>query len=354
MPEPVSCEHFEELAVLYALGELEPGMRAAVEEHAGACDACAARLRQEIALAEILAADSRPAAEESSDLLLSRCRKEFTGTLDQIEAASRPRAWLGVLPPRGWLASFRVSPRFHPAWSAAALAFVAALSGLAGWEGIGQAPLQHWGPALMTVSAAPPSPPAPAPPDSTTSKPAQETPVAAVPAAPAPASTPAEDLHIYSATDAAIGGSPSARSLDTGDAPRWRHMPPPRLSPGLTASEIWEAPDSGHFAELSRQMETLWWGGVRIDPAEQQKRLIRAPSPEYPEVARRAGIEGPVTLLLRINRDGSVEDSELLSGEPILGRAAAEAVQQWRYSPLRMSGRPVNILTSVTFDFQLR
>jgi protein TonB len=108
------------------------------------------------------------------------------------------------------------------------------------------------------------------------------------------------------------------------------------------------------LAELSRRMESLWWGGIRIDPAEQQQRLVHGPSPEYPEVARRAGIEGQVTLLLRINRDGSVEDSELLSGEPVLGRAAAEAVERWRYSPLRIGGRPVNILTSVTFNFQLR
>jgi hypothetical protein len=176
-------------------------VRAAVEEHARACGACAAKLQRETALAGILAAGSRPSEDQPSDLLLSRCRKEFTETLDQIESASRPRAWTALLSPREWLASFRVSPRFHPAWSAAALVFVAALSGLAGWEGIGQAPLQHWGPALMTVSAAPPPPPAPAPPEAL-SPAATVNPTAAAASAPAaPASAPApaalpEDLHL--------------------------------------------------------------------------------------------------------------------------------------------------------------
>ena len=124
------------------------------------------------------------------------------------------------------------------------------------------------------------------------------------------------------------------------------------VRPGLEAT--WDAPTSGSLAELSRRMETLWWGGVRVNPAEQQERLVVAPLPGYPEVARRAGIEGQVTLLLRIGKDGSVEDAQLLSGEPVLGRAAAEAVEQWRYSPLRIGGQPVNILTSVTLAFQLR
>jgi TonB family protein len=101
-------------------------------------------------------------------------------------------------------------------------------------------------------------------------------------------------------------------------------------------------------------MESLWRGGVRVDPADQQKRLLPSPAPEYPEAARRAGIEGQVTLEVRIGRDGSVEDMTLLSGEPVLGRAAMQAVEQWRYAPLRIGGQPVSILTSVTLAFELR
>jgi TonB family protein len=130
--------------------------------------------------------------------------------------------------------------------------------------------------------------------------------------------------------------------------------PPPEISDGVSPAGTWDIPANGRIADWTRRMESLWRGGVRADPADQQKRLLQSPAPEYPEVARRAGIEGQVTLGVRIGVDGSVEDVRLLSGEPVLGRAAMEAVEQWRYAPLRIGGRPVSILTSVTLAFELR
>jgi TonB family protein len=362
MPEPLSCGHFEDLAVLYALGELDGSARAGIEEHVRVCRECAAMLQREMALAAILAPASRPAGErEPSDLLLTRCRNKLAGTLDDTAVPSRPGAWTAEFSLREWIATFRLSPRFHPAWSVAALLVVGAVSGLAGWEGIGRAPLQLLGPAMITVSAAPPPVPA------------------AAPQAPAPrqpaAGRVAEDTHVYAATDAGMNDAFHRDMFDSNAAqdqlqrqaasvlprseaeatPRaWRHEPPLRMPAGLRSAATLDVPASGSLSELSRTMEKLWWGGIRVDPDQQQRRLLLAPLPEYPEVARRAGIEGQVTLLLRIGKNGSVEDVQLLSGEPVLGRAAAEAIEQWRYSPLRIGGQPVNILTSVTLAFQLR
>ncbi len=120
-----------------------------------------------------------------------------------------------------------------------------------------------------------------------------------------------------------------------------------------SGAEPWDAPMHGALWELSRKIENFWWGAVRVDPAEQEKRLLRAPAPEYPEAARRAGIEGQVTMLVRIGADGKVQDATLIEGEPVLGRAAAHAIEQWQYAPLRIGGRPVNVLTSVTVAFEL-
>ena len=360
MPDLVSCETFEHLSVLYALGELEAPVRAAAEEHARACPACAAVLQREIALAEMLASRARATAgQEPSDLLLANCRSRLRRTLHNEAAAGRPRAWATLFSWHDWIAAFRFSPRVHPAWSAAALLLLGAFSGLAGWQGIGRAPLQRWGPAALTVLAASaPAPVAPAlaPKDATPQPSAQ---------APLPAPLVPADPHVYSADDAGLndafpqrtfpadvaGGPTQARSFrfEDGMPPAWRDAPAPSFPP-----PVWDAPERGGLAGLSRKMESLWWGGVRIDPAGQQKRLVRGPAPEYPEVAHRAGIEGQVTLLLRVAEDGSVRETQLLSGEPVLGRAAAAAVEQWRYSPLRIGGRPVSVLTSVTFDFRLR
>jgi protein TonB len=343
MSEPVSCGNFEGLAVLYALGELEEPARAAVEQHAQVCAHCADVLRRETTLATILAPGDRPAAEqEPSDLLLARCRSQLSKALDEA-AAKRSADWRQWLRPRNWAEIFRVSARFHPAWSIAALLLVAAVSGLAGWQGLGRIPLDGFGPAVITVSAAPPPPVAPAVPK-------------AEPQTPAPSQSAADtgpsagQNRIYTATDAGMSDAP-AQSLNL-----WRNEPPPRIPAGLRSmppAAPGDAASNGGLADLSRRMERFWWGGVRVDPSEQQKRLVKGSLPEYPEVARRAGIEGQVTLLLHIGRDGSVEDTKLLSGEPILGRAASEAVEQWRYRPVRIDGQPVNVLTSVTLAFRL-
>jgi TonB family protein len=365
MLKSVQCEEFEGLAVLYAVGEMEPPVRAAIEEHARLCANCAAILRREVQLAQALAAAGPPTADpDPSDLLLARCRSDLSRTLDKV-AAEQPRGWRNWLRPGAWTS--RLSFDFHPAWSVATLALVAVLSAWAGWKGVGPAALRQYGPAIMTVSAAAPPPIAP-PPAAThqDSQPGE----AAAPAPPAAQEQPRVYADQQAVRQTGFGMAPqfadddlSLPSLpfDSGNLPHpqglsgiLRHEPPPRLSHRTRSDAAWNAYSSSRLDELSRRMEALLDGGLRVDPADQQRRLVQSPPPEYPEVARRAGIEGEVTLGLRIGPDGSVQDVTLLSGEPVLGRAAAEAVEQWRYAPLRIDGDPVNILTSVTFDFELR
>ncbi len=78
--------------------------------------------------------------------------------------------------------------------------------------------------------------------------------------------------------------------------------------------------------------------------------------PDYPELARRARIEGKVILRAIIRKDGSVSDIEVLK-EPAanLGFAAAakNAVKQWRYRPATQNGRPVDVYFTVVVNFSL-
>ena len=93
---------------------------------------------------------------------------------------------------------------------------------------------------------------------------------------------------------------------------------------------------------------------ISVAPAEQQSRLVHSVAPEYPEIARQAGVEGNVTLRVVIGKDGAVEDVAPISGEPVLTRAAMEAVERWRYSPEMVGGRPIGVVTTVTVAFRLR
>jgi len=54
-----------------------------------------------------------------------------------------------------------------------------------------------------------------------------------------------------------------------------------------------------------------------------------------------------------IAKDGSISSVKQLSGDAILGRAAADAVRQWKYKPYFLNGEPVEIQTQITVNFKL-
>jgi periplasmic protein TonB len=83
------------------------------------------------------------------------------------------------------------------------------------------------------------------------------------------------------------------------------------------------------------------------------KSLIRKVNPSYPAEARQDRIQGTVRLHVIIVRDGSVQQVELISGHPLLAKAAIEAVRQWVYRPTLLNGEPVEVDTTVDVVFSL-
>ena len=76
--------------------------------------------------------------------------------------------------------------------------------------------------------------------------------------------------------------------------------------------------------------------------------------PRFPDLARRARMEGTVILLITIQPDGSVGIIEVIrSPDQRLGfdLAAIEAVKGWRYVPARMHGRAVAVQATVMVEF---
>jgi TonB family protein len=101
------------------------------------------------------------------------------------------------------------------------------------------------------------------------------------------------------------------------------------------------------------KLEVALLGGLREDSSDLFKRLIASPHPAYPELARRARIQGVVTLQVKVKTDGSVEVMKILSGEPVLADAATEAVKRWRANPATINGTRVETISTVKFDFEL-
>lgn len=81
--------------------------------------------------------------------------------------------------------------------------------------------------------------------------------------------------------------------------------------------------------------------------------LIHRVEPTYPEIARRARIQGDVRVRAVIARDGSVQNLTVVDGNPFLAQAAMDAVSHWRYEPFLLNGQPIEVDTEVTIRFRL-
>lgn len=92
---------------------------------------------------------------------------------------------------------------------------------------------------------------------------------------------------------------------------------------------------------------------VRRGGEVQHANLVRQVKPCYPQMAVVMRVHGAVILEAIIDREGRVEGLRVLSGHPLLVKAACEAVQQWRYRPTLLNGQPVEVLTQVTVNFSL-
>jgi TonB family protein len=92
---------------------------------------------------------------------------------------------------------------------------------------------------------------------------------------------------------------------------------------------------------------------VRLKPELAESLLADRVEPEYPDAARRAHIQGAVTLETLINANGKVQQVTPVAGSPELADAAVNAVRQWRYKPFTVDGKKVPIRTQVTVTFML-
>jgi len=90
-----------------------------------------------------------------------------------------------------------------------------------------------------------------------------------------------------------------------------------------------------------------------VPPDEIDESVIRKFQPVYPALAREARIQGTVTLLAVIEKDGSIASLDALSGNPFLVEAALDAVKGWRYKPYKVGGNPTVVHSQIQVNFAL-
>jgi len=97
-----------------------------------------------------------------------------------------------------------------------------------------------------------------------------------------------------------------------------------------------------------RVSEPVRQPGGRFQPA----RLISTSPVVYPQVAKRANIQGDVVVNAVIDEQGHVAGMQVVSGPLVLRQAAVDALRQWRYEPGLLNGQPVPVQVVARIRFQ--
>lgn len=114
-----------------------------------------------------------------------------------------------------------------------------------------------------------------------------------------------------------------------------------QVIPENTRVEVPKEPDPYEFVAVEREPS--------LDMNELRRRL------EYPELARRAGIQGKVYIRVLVGTDGKpkryiVEHSD----NELLTESAVKAVMSMTFTPAIQNGQPIAVWVSIPIDFRLR
>ncbi|MDT5155963.1 MAG: periplasmic protein TonB [Acidobacteriota bacterium] len=95
-------------------------------------------------------------------------------------------------------------------------------------------------------------------------------------------------------------------------------------------------------------------GPISLPSTIISSKTIEKPAPPYPIIARTAGVQGPVAVQIVVDELGHVISAKATSGNPLLQGAAVQAAYKARFTPTLLSGQPVKVTGSITYNFVLR
>jgi protein TonB len=136
--------------------------------------------------------------------------------------------------------------------------------------------------------------------------------------------------------------------------------PPPKVIEAAPDDEVTEEVEIADTlmdldTAISSSMPSYDLGGDEGFVASSEKPRIKTRAKaEYPEMARRAQIEGTVIVKVLVGPDGLVKDAQILQGvNPILDKQALIAARKWTFYPGKQRNIPVKAWMAVPFNFRL-
>ncbi|MFA6468072.1 MAG: TonB family protein [Bacteroidota bacterium] len=91
-------------------------------------------------------------------------------------------------------------------------------------------------------------------------------------------------------------------------------------------------------------------------PVEKQPQPLPGnnPAPVYPEIARRAGVEGTVWVKIWVDKEGNPKKAQVLKSDAeLFNQPAIDAAMKWKFTPAIMNNGPVAVWVSIPFKFKL-
>jgi len=89
-------------------------------------------------------------------------------------------------------------------------------------------------------------------------------------------------------------------------------------------------------------------------PVEKQPIPVKQVKPEYPDLARRAGIEGTVWVKILVDKEGKAKKAVVMKSDAdVFNEPAVKAALQWVFTPAMMNNGPVAVWAAVPFRFNL-
>jgi TonB family protein len=77
------------------------------------------------------------------------------------------------------------------------------------------------------------------------------------------------------------------------------------------------------------------------------RKILKKVAAQYPSILKQRGIGGVVKLRVFVNPNGTVRDSTVVGGNPILANCAQKAVKQWLFAP---DNSESEVEVSIVFD----
>ena len=197
-------------------------------------------------------------------------------------------------------------------------------------------------------------------------QPIANTEAASVVSEPAPVWKPPSPAHLSNPGNKILAfriAQPVADTEVTHSAPRYRNALAGRdhafMPAALATADVAAVPKIASSAASNDDLGRLLSASATLPALMPVSRgisggnLVRKVQPLYPPQALLLRLAGSVVLQATIAENGTVRDLKVMSGRPVLARAAVEAVSHWRYRPFMLNGKPIQKQEEISINFTL-